>query len=181
MTLTSPTSLLRVECSTTKRWRDWLSPFVAFPGLFLGFAGLQSLVAALINKCWRGEAHRIVYTLTKAFAVALEFSLFVGLLMAAIWSHNWVCHRSHLAPVYDCLIQGMAYVSAILIVGVKCFGTICHGPESCSLVFRAKEAETNFEAALQLCLISRIYLYSGCFSSSCFSSCYCFQDWFWCQ
>ena len=33
-----------------------------------------------------------------------------------------------------------------------------HGPESRRLTFRAKESENKFEAALQLSLLSRIYL-----------------------
>ena len=55
--------------------------YIAFPGFFLGYSGLQSLVVALINKCWRGELHRIVRGSAKAFAVALEFSLCVGFLL----------------------------------------------------------------------------------------------------
>ena len=35
--------------------------FIALPGFFLGFSGLQSLAAALIKKCWRGEVHRCVF------------------------------------------------------------------------------------------------------------------------
>ena len=60
--------------------------FIAFPGLLLGFASLQSLLTALINKCLRGKVHRIVRGLAKAFAVALHCSLFVGLLLAATYS-----------------------------------------------------------------------------------------------
>ena len=65
--------------------------FIAFPGLFLGFATLQSLLAALINKCCGGEVHRIVRGLPKAFAVALEFSVFAGLLFAVATSRTWTC------------------------------------------------------------------------------------------
>ena len=35
--------------------------FIALPGFFLGFSGLQSLVSASIKKCWRGEVHRCVF------------------------------------------------------------------------------------------------------------------------
>ena len=52
--------------------------YIAFPGFFLGYSGLQSLVAALVNKCWRGKVHRSVRGLAGALAVALECSLFVG-------------------------------------------------------------------------------------------------------
>ena len=60
----------------------------------------------------------------------------------------------------------MAYLSAALVVGVQCLGTFCHGPQSRRLVFRAKEAETKFEAALQLSLLARIYLSSGAGTSA---------------
>ena len=41
------------------------------------------------------------------------------------------------------------------------FATFSHGPESRRLTFRAKESENKFEAALQLSLLSRIYLSNG--------------------
>ena len=53
-------------------------------------------------------------------------------------------------PIYDYTIQGMAYLSAAFTIGVKCLGTICHGPTSCRLLFRTQEAETMFEAAAVL-------------------------------
>ena len=134
--------------------------FIAFPGLLLIFASLRRLLVVLVGKWTRREVHRI-RGLAKAFAVALEFSLFVGLVLSAIWSHTWACQRPHWAPGYDCFLQGTAYISATLIAGVKCFGTFSHGPESCRLVLRAKDAETKFEAALQLSLLWRIYLSSG--------------------
>ena len=58
--------------------------FIAFPGFFLGFSALQNLVASLISKCWRGEIHRSVRWLASVLAVALECSLFFGLVLAAI-------------------------------------------------------------------------------------------------
>ena len=113
------------------------------------------------NKCCKGEVHRIVCESEKAFPVALKFSLFVGLLLVGCCSKTWTCQRPHFAPRYDSFIQGMADISATLTVGLKCFGTFSHGPESCRLVLRAKDAETKFEAALQLSLLWRIYLSSG--------------------
>merc|ERR1712037_996838 len=82
-------------------------------------------------------------------------------MFAAIGQSDWACAFPHLAEVYDYAIQVMAYLSAAFTIGVKCFGTICHGPTSCRLLFRAKGAETIFEAAFQLGLLSRIYLSSG--------------------
>ena len=135
--------------------------FIAFPGFFLGFSGLQSLVAALIAKFWKGEIPKSVRGPAGVFAVALECSLVVGLLLAASGLDGWPCEMPRLAEVYDCILQGMAYLSTFLIIGVKCLATFCHGPESCRLGFMAKEAETKFEAALQLGLLFRIYLSSG--------------------
>ena len=134
--------------------------YIAFPGFFLGYSGLQSLVAALINKCWRDVQGR-VRLLAGTFAVALEWSLFVGLFLAARGQNGWACALPRLAQAYDCTIQGMAYLSAALIVWVKFLGTFSHGPQSCRLVFRAKEVESKFEAALQLFLLCGIYLSSG--------------------
>ena len=134
--------------------------FIAFPGFFLGYSGIKSLLVALINRCWKGEVHKIVRRLVNALVAALKFSLMVGLFLGAR-SNSWPCALPHLVPVYDCAIQGMAYISAAIIIGVKCLGTFCHGPHSCHLFFRAKEAETKFEAALQLALVARIHLSSG--------------------
>ena len=134
---------------------------IAFPGFILGFCGLQSLIAALINKCWRGEINGNVHVLAGAFAAALQFFLLAGLWSVLVFLRYWACDLPDLAEGYDRVLQGMAYLSASLIVGVQCLGTFCHGPQSRRLVFRAKETETKFEAALQLGLLARIYLSSG--------------------
>ena len=135
--------------------------FIAFPAFSLGFSTLQSLVVTLVNKCWRGKVNRIVEWSAATFAVAVELSLFLGLLSMARGKNGWTCALPHLAPVYNSFIQTVAYLSAILTIGIKCFGIFCHGPQSCHLVFRAKEAETKFEAAFQLSLLSSIYIGSG--------------------
>ena len=135
--------------------------YIAFPGFFLGYSGLQNLVAALVNKCWGGQVHRIVHGLAGALAAALECSIFLGLALAAIGHNDWTCTFPLRAEVYDYIIQGMAYLSAAFTIGVKFLGTICHGPTSSRLLFRAKGAETIFEATLQLGLLSRIFLSSG--------------------
>ena len=140
--------------------------FIAFPAFSLGFSGLQRLVVALINKCWRGKVHRIVQWFAGSFAVAVELSLIVGLSAVARGNNGWACALPHLAPVYDGFIQAVAYFSATLTIGVKCFGIFCHGPQSCQLVYKAKEAETKFESAFQLSLLSSIYIGSGINSPS---------------
>ena len=135
--------------------------YIAYPGFLLGFSALHTLVRGLFTRCWGRKVHGIIRLLASTFAVALEVSLFLGLLTAAQWSNVWTAGRPDLAKGYDFTIQGMAYLSATLIVGIKCIGTFCHGPESCRLVFRAKEVETKFEAALQLSVLTRISLSSG--------------------
>ena len=135
--------------------------YIAFPGFFLGYSSLQCLVASLFRKCWRGEIHASVRGLAGTFAVALECSLFVVIYLAAIGHNDWACALPHLAEIYDYTIQGMAYLSAAFTIGVKCLGTVCHGPTSCRLLLRAKGAEAKFEAAFQLGLLSRIFLSSG--------------------
>ena len=75
--------------------------FIALPGFFLGFAGLQRLVGGLTRRWWKGEVDGIIRRIAGAFAVALEFSLFAGLFLGAIGIDNWPCARPHLAPVYD--------------------------------------------------------------------------------
>ena len=85
------------------------------PSNFLGFAGMQILATAL--KGWRGRVH-------------------------GIWCNAWACDLPHLAQVYKCTLQGMAYLSATLNVGVNCNGTFCHGEGSSRLVSEAKDTET---------------------------------------
>jgi len=134
---------------------------IAYPGFFLGFSSLQNLVTALFSMCWSGKVHRSVRGLASALAVGLECFLFLGIFVAASGQNGWPCALPRVAQVYDCTIQGMAYLSATFTIGVKCLGTFCHGPTSCCLYLRAKRAETLFEAAFQLGLLSRIYLSSG--------------------
>ena len=45
--------------------------YIAFPGFFLGYSCLQNLIAALVNKCWRGEVHGSVRGLAAALGVPL--------------------------------------------------------------------------------------------------------------
>ena len=58
-------------------------------------------------------------------------------------------------------IQGMAYLSFAMVVGVKCLGVVSHGPETKSLIHKATVNETIFESALQLSLVARIFFSSG--------------------
>ena len=51
---------------------------MVFHGILLGFASLQSLLTALMNKFWRGEMHKIVS----------DFFLFLCLAFSAIKSNT---------------------------------------------------------------------------------------------
>ena len=145
--------------------------FIAFPGVLLGFATVHNIVRELIGKCWKQHAWDFFQCLWSASVLALEVGLFLGMYVAAthsrkfstIVSPSWV-------EAYDCTIQALAYGSATLIVGVKCFGIFCHGPESCRLAFMAKDTETTFEASLQLGLLTSIYISSGVATSAGFLS-----------
>ena len=81
--------------------------------------------------------------------------------MAAMWSDLWEKNLPELALRYDFVIQGMSYLSFIIVVGVKCLGIIFHGPEFNSSVYKATVNDTIFESAPQLSLVGRIYLSSG--------------------
>ena len=144
--------------------------YIVFPGFFLGFSSTQGLVKGLVSRCIPCELHVIVRGMGRAFAVALEVSLAACLLFAAMWSDVWERTHPHLAPAYDNTIQGMAILSAILILGVKSLGVICHGPETRRLVFQATKDETIFEASTQLGLVMRIFMSSGIGSSASYLS-----------
>ena len=130
--------------------------YIAYPGLFLAFNAVHLLVK------WQfQDGKTICQRLTKAFLVVLEVSLVVGLLVAAMWSNVWENQLPRLALFYDLTIQGMAYISALLVFGIKALGVFSHGPKTKNLVQLATKDETIFEAAQQLALMVRILMSSG--------------------
>ena len=136
--------------------------YIAYPGFFLTLDGLRSLVWGLVTKCTKGKEVNGMFTkLGSFFAVALEVSLAVGLLVAAMWSDRWEKHLPEVAVGYDIVIQGMSYLSFAMVVGVKFLGLISHGPETYSLYHKATVNETIFESSLQLSLVARIFFSSG--------------------
>ena len=136
--------------------------YIAYPGFFLTLDGLRSLVSGLVTKCTKGKEVNGMFTkLGSFFAVALEVSIAVGLLVTAMWSDRWEKHLPEEAVGYDIVIQGMSYLSFALVVGVKFLGLISHGPETYSLYHKATVNETIFESSLQLSLVSRIFFSSG--------------------
>ena len=135
--------------------------YIAYPGFLLAFDGLRNLVWGLVTKCWGKEVDGIFGKLAHFLAIALEVSLVMGLLVAAQWSDLWENNMPEVAVGYDLVIQGMSYLSFVILIGVKCLGTISHGPETYNLVQKATINETIFESALQLALVMRIFLSSG--------------------
>ena len=144
--------------------------YIAFPGFLLVFSSTCSLIKGLVFRHRGRELHAAVRGLGRAFSVALEVSLIAALLFAALWSDVWERTHLHMAPVYDNTIQGIAVLSAFLILGVKSLGVICHGPKTRRLVFQATKDETIFEASMQLGLVVRIFMSSGVGSSASFLS-----------
>ena len=144
--------------------------YIVFPGFFLGFSSTRGLVKGLVSRCIPCEPHIIVKGMGRAFAVALEVSLAACLLFDAMWSDVWERTHPHLAPVYDNTIQGMAILSAVLILGGKSLGVICHGPKTRRLVFQATKDDTIFEASTQLGLVMRIFMSSGIGTSASYLS-----------
>ena len=134
---------------------------ISFPGFFLAFSTLRGLFAFLINRFWGENIPGRVLRLSRVFAHMLEVSLFLLLFLGNRWSETLLCQRPDFVPLFDGILQGMAYISVSLTVAVRLFGTFCHGPESRRLVAWAKEKETKFEAAFQLVLVSSIYFSSG--------------------
>ena len=80
-----------------------------------------------------------------------------------MWSDRWEKNLPTLAPVYDITLQGMAYFSAVTVLGIKCLGVFSHGPGTKRFIHNATITETNFEAALQLTLLSGLSLTTGTF------------------
>ena len=135
--------------------------YIAYPGFLLAFDGLRNLVWGLVTKCWGKEVYGIFGRIAHFLAIALEVSLVMGLLVAAQWSDLWENNMPEVAVGYDLVIQGMSYLSFVIVIGVKCLGVISHGPETQNLVHKATVNETIFESALQLSLVARIFFSSG--------------------
>ena len=98
------------------------------------FSSTCSLIKGLVFRHRGRELHAAVRGLGRAFSVALEVSLIAALLFAALWSDVWERTYPNMVPVYDNTIQGIAVLSAVLILGV-----ICHGPKTRRLVFQAEK------------------------------------------
>ena len=141
--------------------------FIAFPGVFLGFALVHSVVRKQLGGCWGNGTQEVLQGLWSVFDLTLEVCVFIGMFVLAIRSDRWFNGISQTwIFVYDYSIQALAYISATLVIGIKCFGIFFHGPKSCRLVFETKDTETKFESTHQLSLLAVMYISSGIGSSA---------------
>ena len=132
--------------------------FIAAPGLLLGFSAVQQLFADLTS-C--GKAPVGVRILANTAAVFFEITMFFGFFVASALFNLWTKEVPGLGNGYEYTLKTIAYLSAASNLGVKFVGVFCHGPEMKHLVFQATDAETRYEAALQLVLVISIYMNSG--------------------
>ena len=107
--------------------------FIAFPGIFLGFAAIHRVAhrvaKELVKLCQGGKAQRVGLGVARAAIITFEVCVFLGLLAAAMWSDEWSkTVTPSTVKVYDYTILALAVLSAILAVGVKIVGLFCHGP-----------------------------------------------------
>ena len=93
--------------------------------------------------------------------MSLQIASFFGLFIASALSNLWTKELPDLASGYEHTLKTLAYLSAASNLGVKFLGVFCHGPEMRRLVTQATDAETRYEAALQLALVISIYMNSG--------------------
>ena len=135
--------------------------FIAYPGFL--FALGDHGITGLIKRCWGTKAQGLVGKLGHVLEVILEHFTYIALLGAAMWSDRWEKNLPTLAPVYDITLQGMAYFSAVTVLGIKCLGVSSHGLGTKRFIHNATITETNFEAALQLTLLSGLSLTTGTF------------------
>ena len=136
--------------------------FIALPGLLLGFSGLQGLATRLTARCCAGKIPEKLQAVANCVALLIQVSFSAGLFYAAVFHNNW----NEEAPesvfnAYVFKIKAMSFVSAAFIIGVKTLGVFCHGSETKRLVLWATGAEARYEAALQLALLTTIFLSSG--------------------
>ena len=135
--------------------------FIAYPGFL--FALGDHGITGLVKRCWGTKAQGLVGKLGHVLAVILELSTCIALLGAAMWSDRWEKNLPNLALAYDFTLQGMAYLSAAIVLGIKCLGVFSHGPGTKRFIHNATITETKFEAALQLTLLSGLSLTTGTF------------------
>ena len=132
--------------------------FIAAPGLLLGFSSFHYVLANLVP-CRKSP--RTVRILGNVTAMSLQIASFFGLFIASALSNLWTKELPDLASGYEHTLKTLAYLSAASNLGVKFLGVFCHGPEMRRLVTQATDAETRYEAALQLALVISIYMNSG--------------------
>ena len=138
--------------------------FIALPGIMLSFSALHSILRELWKRICGSEVPGCLAAVINATALLLQMSLCTGLVLLPLFSVDLEIQKK-CSPAFESIIEGfettiqaMAYSSAAFLIGVKLLGTICHGPEVTKLVERATDAEVRYEAALQLILLTMVYL-----------------------
>ena len=63
--------------------------FIAFPGVFLGFALVHSVVREQLGRCWGNGTQEVLQGLWSAFDLTLEVCVFIGMFVLAIRSDRW--------------------------------------------------------------------------------------------
>ena len=133
--------------------------FIALPGVILGFSALQSLAA---RKMAAGKINGKFQAVANFVALFIQGSVYAGMCFLALLYRFWTREvPESFTQVYGFTIKAMAYISALFVICVKILGVFSHGPQTRQLVLRTTDAETRYEAALQLILVASIYLGSG--------------------
>ena len=109
--------------------------FIAYPGFL--FALGDHGITGLIKRCWGTKAQGLVGKLGHVLEVILEHFTYIALLGAAMWSDRWEKNLPTVAPVYDITMQGMAYFSAVTVLGIKCLGVFSHGAKTKCFIHNA--------------------------------------------
>ena len=128
----------------------------------ISVSGLQSLATRLIDRCCAGQIPEKLQDVANFLTLLIQVSLTAGLFYAAAFHNDWNKGESEsVFKAYVLCLCSMSYASATYIIGVKALGVFCHGPETKRLVLRATVAEGRYEAALQLGLLTTIFVLSG--------------------
>ena len=157
---------VETDCNTTDRWlnstttpfdRSFVSSpcglmyyktverltyiFICYPTIYLWFDYLPSLAKEMMRRCCGSEMQGITPKIGAAISRTVEVFLCVALYIAAHTSEFWERDLPHLATMFDFTIRAMAYLSIIIIVGIKCLGLISHGPKTRRVIFHATGTE----------------------------------------
>ena len=132
--------------------------FISLPTIMIIVAELQIRLAQMTKRS---------RCCNEAVAVAISFLfnffliLFVASVLWLIWTELLDHDHDQHKYIIDNFVFGLAIVSAIPLLGVKCVALFAHGPEMKKLVVRTTSSECQFESALQLWLLVWIFQSNG--------------------